>query len=411
MSDPLENLSFARPDVQVCPFGAYRALFEAGHRVYRDPLTTFWEVPGYDDLMAIVQNPGLFSSEHMLYGEKTHAPAYTEMKRMYEEDGYPPLPTLINADEPVHKRNRDLVDVSFRAARVKSREPYIRELVTELIDRWGDEVQIEFMTAFAELLPLYVIADTIGVPRDRALDFKRWSDALIQVHDPAMNREQQIELTRTVIEMQQFFALSYARAQKDPQEDILGDLARGRVDGEPVSTRLAVHLLSGLLVAGNETTTSVLGSAMKCLIANPGLEARLRATPDRVPDFIEEVLRLESPLPAQFRRNTEEVTFDETTVPKDSLIVLRYGAANRDPRRWPYPDTLDIDRPRLKQHLAFGGGIHMCIGHLLARAELRIAYEELLRRFANFRLAGEITTIPSYIAYGPRRLPIAFDRL
>jgi cytochrome P450 len=97
-------------------------------------------------------------------------------------------------------------------------------------------------------------------------------------------------------------------------------------------------------------------------------------------------------------------------IPKDSLVVLRYGAANRDAERWDQPDTLDIERPRGKQHLAFGGGIHMCIGHLLARAELRIAYEELLQRFRDFRLVGEPEAVPSYIAYGPRRLHIAFDR-
>ena len=99
MTNSVDQISFANPDVQVCPFETYKALFAAGKRVHRDPLTTFWEVPGHDDLMSIVQNPGLFSSEHMLFGEKTHAPAYADMKRMYEEDGYPPLPALINADD------------------------------------------------------------------------------------------------------------------------------------------------------------------------------------------------------------------------------------------------------------------------------------------------------------------------
>jgi len=411
VSDAVDQISFAKPDVQLCPFGAYRELFGAGKRVHRDPLTTFWEVLGHDELMKIVQNPALFSSEHMLYGEKTHTPAYAEAKRMYEEQSFPFVPSLINADEPIHKRNRALVDVSFRPARVKAAEPYIRELVNLLIDRWGDVDQVEFMTSFAELLPLYVIADTIGVPRERALDFKRWSDALIEVHDPAITADDQIRLTRVVIEMQLFFAEEYARAKEASGENILGDVARARIDGEEVSAQLAISIISGLLVAGNETTTSVLGSAMKRLIETPGLDDLLRANPARIPNFIEEVLRLESPLPCQFRRNTEEVEIAGTIIPKDSLIVLRFGGANRDGERWENPDNFDIDRPKSRYHLAFGGGIHMCIGHLLARAELRIAYEELLKRFGNFRMNGEATAIPSYITYGPRRLPIAFDRV
>ncbi len=411
MNKPTDAISFTDPQVQVCPFGAYKALFAEGKRVHRDPVTGFYEVLHHDDLMKIVQNPALYSSEHMLYGEKTHTPAYEETKRMIEEEGYPSLPTIINADDPVHRQNRNLVDVSFKASRIKLLEPYIRELVGMLLEGWAEANETEFMGRFAELLPLYVIADAIGVSRDRALDFKRWSDALIGVADPAITAERQIALTEVVIEMHKFFGEEYEKARVNPQQDILGDIARGEIDGQPVSTQLAVHLLSSVLVAGNETTTSALGSAMKRLIENPALEERLRAEPERIPDFIEEVLRLESPLPCQFRRNTEEVTIGDATIPKDSLLVLRFGAGNRDAERWTEPDAIEIDRPRIKQHLAFGGGIHMCIGHLLARAELRIAYEELLQRFRNFRLAGAPETVPSYIAYGPRRLPIAFDHI
>src|SRR5437868_12151203 len=120
----VDAISFTDPDIQVCPFDTYRRL-HAERRVHRDPVTGFWEVLRYEDQRAIAQNPALYSSEHMLYGEKVHSPAYEDMKRMYEEEGYPNIPTLINADEPVHRRNRDLVDGSFRAVRVKAVEPCI----------------------------------------------------------------------------------------------------------------------------------------------------------------------------------------------------------------------------------------------------------------------------------------------
>jgi cytochrome P450 len=267
------------------------------------------------------------------------------------------------------------------------------------------------MERFAVMLPVYVIADTIGVSRERAADLKRWSDAMLQAGDSQNTAEDNIRLTRQIIEFQQFVAAEYEAAKADPGENILGDTARATIDGGPVPTALAVHIIAGLLVAGNETTTATLGAAMKRMIEEPGMEARLRAEPERIPDFIEEVLRLESPLQCTFRTNREAVNFGEEELPKDALMVLRFGAGNRDQARYPEPDKLDIDRPRIRRHLAFGGGIHMCIGHLLARTELKIAYEELLKRFRNFRLTAEPTALPGYIAYGPRTMPIGFDRI
>jgi cytochrome P450 len=389
---PVDAISFTDPQVQLCPFDAYRQVME-DRRLHRDPVSGWWEVLGYDDLMKIVQDPAIFSSEHKLYGERDYLAGYAETKRMFEEEeGYPTIPALINADEPAHRRNREIVEPSFRAARVRTLEPYIRELVNQLIDAWGDTREIEFMERFAVMLPVYVICDTIGVSRGHAANLKRWSDAMMQAGDSQNSAEENIRLTREIIDFQQFVAAEYEKARADPGENILGDTARARIDGGRVSTGLAVHIIAGLLVAGNETTTSTLGAAMKRMIGEPGMEERLRAEPGKIPDFIEEVLRLESP-------------------PQDALVVLRFGAGNRDPRRYPEPDNLDIDRPRIRQHLAFGGGIHMCIGHLLVRSELKIAYEELFKRFRNFRLTAEPTALPGYIAYGPRTMPIAFDRI
>lgn len=406
----IDAITFTDPQVQLCPFSAYRSVMEQ-RRLHRDAVSGWWEVLGHDDLMKIVQDPARYSSEHMLYGERTYLAAYEETSRMFREEGYPTVPALINADEPAHRRNRDIVEPSLRAARVRMLEPYIRELVNQLIDDWGEADEIEFMDRFAVMLPVYVIADTIGVSRNRAADLKRWSDAMMKAGDSQNTAEENISLTRQIIEFQQFVAAEYEKARVDPGENILGDTARATIDDGPVPTRLAVHIISGLLVAGNETTTATLGAAMKRMIDEPGMEARLRAEPERIPDFIEEVLRLESPLQCTFRTNREAATFGDEELPKDALVVLRFGAGNRDPKRFADPDKLDIDRPRIRQHLAFGGGIHMCIGHLLARAELKIAYEELLKRLCNFRLAGEPTALPGFIAYGPRTMPIGFERI
>ena len=408
MPDKLEDISFVDPQIQLCPFSAYKRL-HAASPIYKDPKTGFFEITKYQDLYAVAQDQKIYSSEHPVYGDRSLTPAKAEVDRLYTERGYMPMATLINADEPAHAMYRSLVDRSFRPTRVKALEPYIADLVNTLIDEMAPKRQAEFMAAFAIRLPLYVIADTIGVSRGNAESFKRWSDALMKVHEPGISGELQIALTHEVIEMQQFFAGELQRARQHPKEDILGDLSTAQVDGRPLSDQEAIALLESILVAGNETTTNALGSGMLRLIENPDVEARLRADAALIPAFVEEVLRLDSPLQCQYRRPVRNVQIRGTQIAADSMLVLRFGAGNRDEERFQEPDKLNIDRPRIRQHLAFGAGIHSCLGSILARAELRIAFEILLSRLEKFRLIGEPTRQPSYMAYGPCTLPMAFE--
>ena len=409
MTTKTEDITFTDPAVQACPFHAYKRLHEHA-RVHKDPVTGFYEVSGFDDLASIVQDPTTFSSEHKVFGDKSQLSAHDEIRRLYTEEGFPIIPTLINADEPAHRMYRRLVDTSFMPARVKALKPSIVEITARLIDAFGSRGRVEFVGEFAMLLPLYVIADTIGVTRERALDFKRWSDAMIKVHEPGITTEVEVEHTHVVLEMQQFFAAEYERAKAEPGDTILGDLVRARIDGgREVTPAEAVNLLSSILVAGNETTTNAIASSMRRIIETPVLEDTLRHDKDKLPAFVEEALRLDSPLQVQFRRNVKEVTIAGVVIPADSMIVLRFGAGNRDELRFENADRIDLSRERVRQHLAFGSGIHMCVGHLLARAELTIAFEMLFERMRNFRVDGEVTTLPSFITYGPRTLPIAFD--
>jgi cytochrome P450 len=410
MSEEVKDISFVDPETQLCPFPAYKRL-HALSPVHRDPKTGFFEVTTYDDLFKVAQDHKTYSSEHPVYGDRSLTPAKAEADRLYGEYGYMPVPTLINADEPAHAKYRNLVDKSFRPARVKNIEPYIQELVEKLTGEMSAKGSADFVAAFAIPLPLYVIADSLGVSRDNAANFKRWSDALMKVHEPGISGELQIALTREVIEMQQFFAAELERARANPQENILGDLASAELEGRRLDVAEAVALLQSILVAGNETTTNALASGMLRLIQNPDIEARLRADPSLVPAFGEEVLRLDSPLQCQYRRPVQDVELSGTKIPADSMLVLRFGAGNRDEKRFEHADEIDLDRPRVRQHLAFGAGIHSCLGSILARAELRIAFQTLLARLRNFRLVGEPTYSPSYMAYGPRSLPIAFDRV
>lgn len=403
------GISFTDPQVQLCPYAHYRKLQQTD-RVYRDPGSALHEVLGYADLRKIALDPKTYSSVHSLYGDRSHSPVKDELDRIYREQGFPSLPTLINADEPVHRKYRNLVDQSFAAPRVKQLEPYIREISDMLIDRFSARGETEFVTDFAELLPLYVISDQIGVSREHARDLKRWSDAMIEVHMPGITPEREIELTHVVVEFQRFVADAYQRTQREPSVGLLTDLATSTIDGRPVELREVVHLISGILVAGNETTTSALASAMLRLTEQPELQRELAADAARIPLFIEEVLRLDAPLQCQFRRAVQSVELSNTAIEAESVLVLRFAAGNRDEQRYPNADKIDLSRPDIRQHLAFGAGIHVCLGQALARTELRIAYEQLLSRLADFRLFGTVERIPSFMTYGPRRLPIAFSQ-
>jgi cytochrome P450 len=404
-----DKISFLDPDVQRCPFTAYEALF-ADNDVRREPATGFIDLMGYDHLRKAALDPKRFSSEHSLYGDKSHSPVAAEINRLYKEHGVENMPALINADAPLHRKHRSLVDQSFKAQRVQKIEEYIIELTDTLIDRFTENGEAEFISEFAMLLPLYVIADTIGISRERALDFKRWSDALIEVHEPGIPDDAAIALTHEVIEMHQFFAAEYEKARSNPGENILGDLAKSEVDDAPVTTQLAVNILQGILVAGNESTTSALGSNMRVLCVMPKYQQILRDDPAKIQLYVEEILRLYPPLPCQFRRNTEDMQLSGVDIAADTIINMRFGAGNRDERRFENADELNLDRPNMRQHLAFGAGAHICLGQALARAEMKIALERLLARLKNFRLAGEPEFTASYIAYGPTKLPIAFDR-
>lgn len=406
VAPPLAEIDFSSQSIQACPFPAYRTL-HAEAPVFRDPSGQY-QINAFEDLWQITQNSQLYSSEHPIYNGELRGPAGAECTRLLKEAGYPNAKGLINADAPVHRKHRSLVDRAFSPSRVKALQGHIRECVIMLLDQIEARARagevVDFMAEFAVLLPTYVICDVIGVSRSHAADVKRWSDAKVRIHDLGISAEQQLGFCHEIIEMYRFIEAEYEKAKIDPKANLLGDLARAEVDGEPISMPVMMSILSGIFVAGNETTTATLGSSLLQMLEIPGCEERLRADPAQIPLFIEETLRKESPLQVQFRRNVEEVTLSGVTIPKDSILGVRFGAGNRDPRRFAHPDTFDMDRPRARQHLAFGAGAHTCLGMVLARTELRIAWEELLQRFAGFTLVEEPVYLASYIAYGPRRI-------
>lgn len=409
--DTVTQVDFSDHATQSWPFDAYREL-HVGHPVYRDPTTGFYVVLDYQLLRKVAADSKVFSNDTGVIGVRTDEIG-EKMLEIQREHGVAQAKVLLITDPPEHTMYRSLVEKSFSPARVRKLQDYLTEMVEDLIDGFADKGEIEFVSEMSLMLPVYVVADFLGVDRSRAHDIKRWSDASAAMTDPGLSMEDIIAATYQRCEMGKFLIDQAVAYRQEPKECLLSDLANAEVNGHRLSDSELFSLVSQLVVAGHETTTNTMAGAMWWMINTPGLEQSLRADPARIPAFIEEVLRLEAPLQGMFRKTTQDVELGGVHIPAESVVVARWGGANRDPKVFENPDRLDIDRPNVRQHLAFGMGRHLCIGNQLARAELRIAFEQLLAKLCNFHLAGdggEITRSQHYFIYGIRSMRVGFDR-
>ena len=405
--------SLADPAVQLCPFAAYSRLRDEAP-VFRDPVTRHWIVTRFEDVKAIASDWERFSNANNEFeAGRQGAPGQDAIRKLYEEHDYVPVRTLIGTDPPIHRWHRAAVNTAFSTPRVRAMDSYIEQMVNEAIDRFAAKGETDFVAEFAIPLPMSVIADQLGVPRDMSDTFKRWSDAMMTAANVGNPPDVQLDAARTILEMREFLLAEIRKLYVTPRDCILSDIASAvGEDGALLPEPERLTIASQILVAGNETTTSTLGHAMLRMISSPGLEDKLRAEPSLIPPFVEECLRLDAPLQGLVRRATQDVELHGMTIRANDIVLLRWGAANRDERRFACPDTLDLSRADPRGHMTFGHGIHFCPGRELARAEVKIAFQQLLKRLKNFRLAegdDNVQFQPSYIAYGPSRVHIRFD--
>jgi len=386
--DKLAQKSFTEPDVLRCPFPFITHLHEH-HPVYRDPATGFYVVTRHHDVANILAQPETFSNATTVLVEQKDSPVADEVARRYAERGFLPVHTLVSADPPVHTRYRSLVNKVFTPAFIKGLEPYLTALVDELIDAFIDRGRVDFLQQFAVKLPMYVIADQLGVPRLDLPHFKTWTDAVVESFTPGLAPERELELADLIIEMQRYL---YARAkdyEQAPADTLLSKLVHAEIEGRRLDPAELVALAHQLLVAGSETTANSLALAIHLLIENPAVRRRVDADRDLLPNFVEEVLRLHSPGAQVYRKALRKTEIAGTSIPQGATVMISLLAANRDPATFENPSRLDLDRRNRNQHLAFGRGIHFCIGSQLSRTELRIALDRILTRMPRFRLDPE----------------------
>ena len=406
-----QSISFSDPNVQRCPFPQYETIRAQGP-VYCDPGNGWYIVTSYELVREILNDPQTYSSVtgQLLVQESPHQ---ATIDAVFAEEGYLPINVLVVSDPPEHNFYRSLVDKTFTPSRVRQMEDYLSGVVDEMIDAVIDNGQVEFYGQIANMIPMAVIADQIGVPRDDIEKFKLWSRAVLDQAGLANSLERQLEITRAIAELQRYIAARAEEYLVTPRECMLNDLVHADINGRKVTMRELVAIVLQLLVAGNDTTTSVMSSCIYRIVREPGLEDRLRANPAEIPTFVEEVLRMEAPVQGLWRRVTRDIELAGVKIPAGSLLLPKFGAANRDPTKFACPGQFDMDRKGVRNHLTFGAGIHHCIGNQLARGELRVAINKLLTRLKNFRLTyGEdgVEFIAHIFNYGPHKLHISFDR-
>lgn len=319
---------------------------------------------------------------------------------------------LLNADPPAHVRQRRAVNRAFRPSRIRAMESDVQQVSDRLMSAIVPNGRCDFVSEYAVLLPMEIIAKALGVPDDKLLTFKKWSDDLVMpVGNAAPSVDQMREFLVSSKEFGDYFSALLDERRENPADDIISDVANAEVDGEPLSPAEALSMLSQFLVAGNETTTKLLTNIAFHLASQPELQKTVRNDRSLVENLVEEALRFEAPVQGLFRVATTATNFHGVSIAEGDYVWIVYAAANRDPDMFTCPNEIQVDRPNASEHVAFGHGEHFCIGARLARLEAVIAVNAILDHLPKLRVAPgyEARFEDSFVLRGMRNLDLTFE--
>jgi cytochrome P450 family 142 subfamily A polypeptide 1 len=359
--------------------------------VYRDEAGGVIGIALYEDVLAVSRDPETFCN------------------RMGQRPDSPPFPSMINLDDPQHKRRRNLVNKGFTPRRVAEHEPRLREICRDLIARVLPLGRCDFVRDLAAPLPMIVIGDLLGVApedRDRLL---HWSDDMIAATSRTAPPEVQQRAAAAFAEYWSYNQAVVAERRARPRDDLMSVLVAAEIDGDRLGDDEILQEGLLLLVGGDETTRHVISGGMEQLCRNPDARAKLLAEPAKIPLAVEEMLRFVTPIQNMNRTATRDAVIRGEKIREGEKLLLLYPSANRDERVFERPDVFDVER-RPNDHLAFGHGAHYCLGSALARLELRVMFEELLRALPDLELATpeRLPLRPSNFVVGIESMPVVF---
>ena len=373
------------PEFHAQAHAVYRRLRD-DFPVYHNPERDFWAIARFKDVWDAVSDPSRFNVEGL-------------------EEAQMLLPMLNFVDAPRHDRLRGLVSRAFTHRRVEEMEGRVRAIARELLEDFSGQGAGELVDAYTTPLPGRVIADMIGVPPDRRETFLHWTRQML-VSDPNKSLEENIrEPSERIYEE---FGRVIEERRSARRDDLVSALLDAEIDGERLSDPEIQGFCYQLIVAGNDTTTSLIGNGVALLAEHPEQRALLAREPERIPAAVEEMLRFESPAQALPRSAARDLEMHGQRIPKGARVLLVWASANRDEREFEEPERFDVRR-KIKRHLALGHGIHFCLGASLARLEARVAFEELLARIPDYTLEEEPSWIPSRWARAHPTLQLRFD--
>ena len=409
--------------IRANPYETYRQLRDEAP-LHFSPEAGVWCVSRFDDCHAILNDPQTFSSramyDQLMNGGMEGPPplswnvlrfvAKMVVQARIHPDRFLNARTLIAEDGADHSETRSIVNRGFTPRGIAQLEPRVRAVADELLESALEHSEIDLVRDFSVPLPVRMISEILGIEPERLSDFKRWTDTVIESCTTTQGRERRSEVdpefADTLVDMFAYMRRVANERRKRPADDLISQIVATR-DGQLGLTNAdVVAFVSVLLVAGNETTTNLIGNALCALLDHPAQLEQLRSDPNRIPGALEEALRFDAPVQLVFRTTTRPVELHGVELPAGAFVAPLLGSANRDERRFPDPDRFDIER-HPQGHLAFGFGKHFCLGASLARLEARCALEALLERLPTLeRCPEERRFVDSFLVRGPSRLAV-----
>ncbi len=411
----LERDFFTDPELIRDPVPYYRALGEVGP-VFREPHHGVFLISGIQEILDVYADHATFSAVIAPLGPFVQLPEPAEGETVADvvanrSDEIPVSGQLFTLDPPKHTRHRALLTKLFTPNRLKENEEFMWTLAERLIDEFADRGEVELCRGYAGPFTLLVIADLLGVPREHHERFRGWLQGgrtPVAGDTSGMAGGDQV-----FANLHPYFTQYIEDRRAAPRDDVLTHLAQVRFpDGALPEVNDVVRIAATLFAAGQETTARLISAGMRVLAEQPSLADELRATPEAIPNFIEECLRLESPIKGAFRLALRDTRIAGVDVPMGSIVMAMNGASSRDSRVFEDAHRFDAKRKNTRRHIAFGHGEHFCPGASLARTEARISIERLLARLDEVRLVdpSALSYTPSFILRGLNDLPLHFRR-
>ena len=417
IEDDLNKINIFDPELMACPHAFFKKLRDEAP-VYQDPNTGIFQVSKHELICEAARNAKVFSNDFGALQRDGGSDSYPqEAADIMEKEGYPAVNTMLTADPPRHTKYRRLVDKAFSPKRVSDMGPAIEEKTNLIIDQFIEDGECEIASQLAQPLPIRVIAEALGASTDDYEFFRISSEAFTDQLSGTSTPEEHIEIAKKLVKFQQYFAERLNEKRKDPSDDILSDLATLEFEDEnnvlrKMETPEQLSIIQQLLVAGNATTAHSITEAIKLLIENPDQMELVINDHSLIPNMIEEALRLLTPTNNMWRIATEDTELGGVAIPAGSALLLRYGSGNRDEDLFENPDKFDVTRKNARRHVAFGQGIHVCLGMNLSRKEMYTAFPIILDRLKNMRFANgnKFSYSPNILLRGLDSLNIEFDK-